>query len=83
MTSCYTGRQGPLEAYQHYSEAAMISRQLLNKYPDNKKYLVAFVEQSLEASKQSMQYDDYYGTLTILQEVLEASPITRTRLTTS
>ncbi len=63
-----------LEAYQHYSEAALISKQLLTKYPDSRKYLVAFVEQSLQASRQSMQYDDYYGTLTILQEVLERDP---------
>ncbi len=63
-----------LEAYQHYSEAAEISRQLLNKYPDNKKYLVSFIEQSLAASRQSMQYDDFYGTIAILQEVLERQP---------
>ncbi len=63
-----------LEAYQHYSEAAMISKQLLTKYPESRKYLVAFVEQSLQASRQSMQYDDYYGTIAILQEVLDKQP---------
>jgi len=63
-----------LEAYQHYSEAALISKQLLTKYPDSREYLVSFVEQSLEASRQSMQYDDYYSTIEILQDVLNKQP---------
>ncbi len=64
-------KAGTLEAYEHYAEAAAVSRDLLNKYPDNKKYLTSFIQQSLQASKQSMQYDDFYATITILQEVLE------------
>ncbi len=67
-------KSATLEAYQHYSEAALISKQLLSKYPNSRKYLVAFVEQSLQASRQSMQYDDYYGTIAILQEILDKQP---------
>jgi len=63
-----------LEAYQHYAEASVITKELLSKYPDSKQYLVSFVEQSLAASRQSMQYDDYYGTVAILEEVLEKQP---------
>ncbi len=63
-----------LEAYQHYSEAADVSKELLAKYPNNKRYVSAFIEQSLAASRQSMQYDDYYGTITILQEILDKQP---------
>ncbi len=63
-----------LEAYQHYAEASVITKELLSKYPDSKQYLVSYVEQSLAASRQSMQYDDYYGTVSILQEVLDKQP---------
>jgi tetratricopeptide (TPR) repeat protein len=47
-----------LESYQKYADAALISKQLLQKYPDSRQYLVSFIEQSLEAGRQSMQYDD-------------------------
>ena len=67
-------KAGVLEAYQHYAEAALISKQLLQKYPNSRQYLVSFVEQSLEAGRQSMQYDDYYNTIRILKEVLEKQP---------
>ncbi len=63
-----------LEAYQRYTEAAFISRQLLTRYPSSKQYLIAFVEQSLLASKQTMQYDDYFGTIDILHQVLDLQP---------
>ena len=63
-----------LEAYQHYADAALISKQLLQKYPDSRQYLVSFIEQSLEAGRQSLQYDDYYNTISILKEVLEKQP---------
>lgn len=63
-----------LEAYQKYADAAMISKQLLQRYPESHQYLVAFVEQSLQASRQSMQYDDYYGTIGVLNEVLQRQP---------
>jgi YaiO family outer membrane protein len=67
-------KAGVLEAYQKYADAALISKQLLQRYPESRQYLVSFVEQSLEASRQSMQYDDYLGTIQILQEVLDKQP---------
>jgi YaiO family outer membrane protein len=67
-------KAGVLETYQKYAEAATISRQLLQKYPESRQYLISFVEQSLAAGRQSMQYDDYYGTLNILKEVLDKQP---------
>jgi YaiO family outer membrane protein len=67
-------KAGVLESYQKYAEAAMISKQLLQKYPNSRQYLVSFVEQSLEAGRQSLQYDDYYGTVGILRDVLEKQP---------
>ncbi|NCX95399.1 MAG: YaiO family outer membrane beta-barrel protein [Chitinophagia bacterium] len=63
-----------LEAYQHYADAAQISKDLLKKYPDKRQYLLAFVEQSLAAGRQSLAYDDYNGTTNILKEVLEKQP---------
>jgi len=63
-----------LEAYQHYAEASVITKELLSKYPESRQYLVSFVQQSLAASRQSMQYDDYYGTIAILQQVLDKQP---------
>lgn len=67
-------KAGVLEAYQKYAEAAAVSRQLTQRNPNNRQYLISFVEQSLQAGKQSMQYDDYYGTLNILKEVLDKQP---------
>ena len=67
-------KAGVLEAYQKYADAAIISKQLLQKYPESRQYLISFVEQSLEAGRQSLQYDDYYGTVNILKEVLEKQP---------
>ncbi|NDC41138.1 MAG: hypothetical protein EBZ77_06240, partial [Chitinophagia bacterium] len=63
-----------LEAYQHYAEAAQVSKDLLAKYPDKRVYLLGFVEQSLAAGRQSLAYDDYSNTTTILKEVLEQQP---------
>jgi cellulose synthase operon protein C len=67
-------KSATLEAYGRFADAALISKQLLQKYPDRRQYLMSFVEQSLAAGRQSMQYNDYYGTITILQEVLEKQP---------
>lgn len=67
-------KAGVLESYQKFSDAALISKQLLQKYPDSRPYLVAFVEQSLQAGRQSMQYDDFNGTVSILRDVLEKQP---------
>lgn len=67
-------KAGILESYQHYSEAAQISKDLLQRYPDKRYYLQSFVEQSLAAGRQSMAYDDYSSTKTILQDVLEKQP---------
>ena len=67
-------KAGVLEEYQHYADAALISKDLLQRYPETKQYLVSFVEQSLEAGRQSMLYDDYYSTVNILREVLEKQP---------
>ena len=63
-----------LESYQHYSDAAQISKDLLQKYPDKRQYLLSFVEQSLAAGRQSLAYDDYSNTTTILKEVLDKQP---------
>ena len=67
-------KAGILEASQHYADAAAISGSLLQKHPDNRQYLVSLVEQSLEAGRQSMQYDDYYNTIKILKTVLDKQP---------
>jgi cellulose synthase operon protein C len=67
-------KAGTLEAYQRYSEAALVSKDLMNRYPDKRQYLLSFIDESLAASRQSMQYDDYYSTLAILQDVLEKQP---------
>ncbi len=67
-------KAGILESYQHYSEAAQISKDLLQKYPDKRIYLMSFVDQSLAAGRQSLAYDDYSSTTTILKEVLEKQP---------
>ena len=67
-------KAGILESYQHYSEAAQISKDLLQKYPDKRQYLLSFVDQSLAAGRQSLAYDDYSSTTTILKEVLEKQP---------
>lgn len=63
-----------LETYQHYAEAAQISKDLLQRYPNSRQYLLSFVEQSLAAGKQSMAYDDYSSSKEILQEVLDKQP---------
>ena len=67
-------KAGILETSQRYEDAAAISGRLLQKHHDNRQYLVSLVEQSLAAGRQSMQYDDYYNTLKILKEVLDAQP---------
>ncbi len=72
--SLLSKKAGTLESYQHYAEAAQISKDLLQKYPDKKHYLMSFVEQSLAAGRQSLAYDDYSSTTTILKEVLEKQP---------
>ncbi len=67
-------KSATLEAYGRFSEAALISKELLQKYPERRQYLLSFVEQSLAAGKQSMLYDDYYGTIGILQSILDKQP---------
>ncbi len=67
-------KSATLEAYGRYADAAVISKQLLQKHPQSRQYLLSFVEQSLLASKQSMEYNDYFGTVGILREVLEKQP---------
>jgi YaiO family outer membrane protein len=62
------------EGYQRYSDAAQISKQLLEAHPENRQYLASLIEQSLAAGRQSMQYDDYYNTLRVLKEVLDKQP---------
>lgn len=60
--------------YERYSDAAEISKQLLEAHPENRQYLASLIEQSLAAGRQSMQYDDYYNTLRVLKEVLDKQP---------
>ncbi|MCF8451033.1 MAG: tetratricopeptide repeat protein [Taibaiella sp.] len=67
-------KAGVLEGYQRYSDAAKISKQLLEAHPENRQYLASLIEQSLAAGRQSMQYDDYYNTLKVLKEVLDKQP---------
>ena len=67
-------KAGTLESYQKYAEAAQISKDLLQRYPDKRHYLLSFVEQSLAAGRQSLAYDDYSSTKAILQQVLEKQP---------
>ncbi len=79
-------KAGLLEAAQKYDVAAGISKQLYTKRraittnnngkidATTNSYLVSFVEQSILAGKQSMQYDDFYGTIPILQDVLQIQP---------
>lgn len=63
-----------LEGYQKYSEAAAISKTLLEAHPENRQYLASLIEQSLAAGRQAMQYDDYYNTLKVLKDVLDKQP---------
>lgn len=63
-----------LDAYQRYADAAVISKQLLEKHPENRLYLNALIEQSLAAGRQAMQFDDYYNTLRTLKDVLDKQP---------
>ena len=67
-------KAGVLADYQKHTESAQISRQLLEKNPSNKNYLISFVEEYLAAGRQYMQYDDYYSTIKILKEVLDKQP---------
>jgi len=67
-------KAGILEEYNHYSEAAQVSKELVQKYPENRKYLIAFVDQSIEAGRQSMQYNDYENTTILLKDVLDKQP---------
>ncbi len=63
-----------LEENQQYEEAIKITRELLRKHPENRQYLSALVEQSMAASRQSLQYDNYSATEDLLKDVLERQP---------
>ncbi len=63
-----------LDGYQRYSDAAAISKQLLEAHPENRQYLASLIEYSLAAGRQAMQYDDYYNTLKVLRDVLDRQP---------
>jgi len=67
-------KAGVLESYQHYADAAKISKRLIEKRPRNRYYINSFVEQTLAASRQSMQMEDYISTIHILRQALEMSP---------
>jgi len=67
-------KAGLLESYGHNAEAAEVSRQLLQKHPESRQYLLSFVDQSLAAGRQSLQYNDYENTVSILKEVLDKQP---------
>jgi cellulose synthase operon protein C len=67
-------KAGVLEAYGHNTEAAQITKSLLQKHPDNLEYLSAFVDESLAAGRNSMQYNDYENTINILKDVLDKQP---------
>ena len=57
-----------------YEEAAIITKDLLVRYPHNPRYLMAFVEQSLAISRESMQYEDFSSTIATLKEILDNQP---------
>jgi cellulose synthase operon protein C len=63
-----------LYEYQRYPEAADISRQLIRRFPKNKYYISAFIDQVLAQGRASMQHDDYASTITILLQALEIQP---------
>lgn len=63
-----------LEGYQRYTDAAAISKQLLEAHPENRQYLASLIEQSMAAGRQAMQYDDYYNTIKVLRDVLDKQP---------
>jgi YaiO family outer membrane protein len=67
-------KAGLLEASGRFAEAASISRELLARYPENRKYLAAYIDQSLAAGKQSMQAEDYEQSVGLLREILVAQP---------
>ena len=67
-------KAGVLDAYTHYTEAAQISKKLIEKHPKNKYYIAAFVEQTLSASRLSMQMEDYVITVHILKQALDMQP---------
>ncbi len=63
-----------LEGYERYSEAAAISKQLLEEHPENRQYLASLISQSLAAGRLAMKYDDYFNSLKVLKEVLDKQP---------
>ena len=67
-------KAGILDAYQHYNEAAKVSKRLLELHPKNRYYISAYVDQTLAASRQSMQMEDYFSTVTILRQALIIQP---------
>ncbi len=67
-------KAGVLEAYQHYPEAAKISRLLIEMHPKNKYYIAAYIEQTLSASRQSMLMEDYPLTIQTLRQALAMQP---------
>jgi cellulose synthase operon protein C len=67
-------KSGILDAYQKYNEAAKVSKHLIELHPKNRYYITAFVDQTLAASRQSMQMEDYFSTVTILRQALAIQP---------
>ena len=63
-----------LDAYQHYTDAAKISKRLIEKHPKNRYYIAAYVDQTLAAGRQAMQLEDYISTVNILRQALEIQP---------
>ncbi|MBA3827466.1 MAG: tetratricopeptide repeat protein [Taibaiella sp.] len=67
-------KAGVLESYQKYAEAAQITRQLVLKDPENKKYLTAYIDESLAAGRDMLQFEDYSNALALLHNVLDQQP---------
>lgn len=67
-------KSGILESAGRYPEAAAISRELSARYPENRRYLLAFVDQSLAAGRQSLQSEDYEQATAMLERILQSQP---------
>lgn len=67
-------KSGILESAGRYSEAAAISKELTTRYPENRRYQLAFIDQSLAAGRQSMQAEDYEQSVALLKDILVNDP---------
>ncbi|WP_161596799.1 tetratricopeptide repeat protein [Chitinophaga vietnamensis] len=67
-------KAGLLEAMQQYAAAAAVSRELLQRYPQDTRYRQAYTDQLLAAARQHMQLQQYDAARPLLEEVLQQAP---------